>query len=406
MPAPKKLAAVAGFRPMHRQVLLLVVAQAFFQTASTIVITIGALVGARVPPNPQLATAPIAAMFLGTVLATLPASHFMARFGRKKGFVAGALLGALGGLASAWGVHAGSLLVLSAGTLFIGAYNAFAQFYRFAASEVADEQFRPRAVSWVLAGSVVAAILGPALATLGGPLFEPAHVGSFLILSAVSFMAACLLLGFGEPALPSESDQGQARPLLEVMRQPTYAVALFAAASGSGVMVLAMTATPLAMNHHGHGFSETAFVIQAHVLGMFAPSFFTGAWIARFGVLRIMTLGGMLLGGHVILSLAGSGFASFGSALVLLGVGWNFLYIGGTTLLTSTYRPAERARAQAANDLIVYVVGLAASLLAGALLQSLGWRWMNISLLPWILMALLALRWLGKAPPPAPRSPD
>jgi MFS family permease len=396
MPAPKNVAAVAGFRPMHRQVLLLVVAQAFFQTASTIVITIGALVGAQVATNPQLATAPIAAMFLGTVLTMLPASHFMARFGRKKGFVAGALLGALGGLGSAWGVYAGSLLVLSAGTLLIGAYNAFAQFYRFAASEVADEPFRPRAVSWVLAGGVVAAILGPALATLGGPLFEPAHVGSFLILSAVSFVAACLLLGFGEPALPFEIDQGPARPLFTVMRQPTYAVALFAAASGSGVMVLAMSATPLAMNHHGHGFSETAFVIQAHVLGMFAPSFFTGAWIARFGVLRIMALGAVLLGGHVVLSLAGSGFASFGSALVLLGVGWNFLYIGGTTLLTSTYRPAERARAQAANDLIIYVVGLAASLLAGALLQSLGWRWMNITLLPWILMALVALRWLGK----------
>lgn len=397
MPAPKKTAAVAGFRPMHRQVLLLVVAQALFQTASTIVITIGALVGARVAPNPQLATAPIAAMFLGTVLATLPASHFMARFGRKRGFVAGALLGALGGLASAWGVYAGSLLVLSAGTLLIGAYNAFAQFYRFAASEVADEPFRPRAVSWVLAGGVVAAILGPALATLGGPLFAPAHVGSFLILAAVSFIAACLLWGFSEPALPAEIEQGPARPLLTVMRQPTYAVALFAAASGSGVMVLAMSATPLAMNHHGHGFSETAFVIQAHVLGMFAPSFFTGAWIARFGVLRIMALGGVLLGGHVVLSLTGSDFASFGSALVLLGVGWNFLYIGGTTLLTSTYRPAERARAQAANDLIIYVVGLAASLLAGALLQSLGWRWMNITLLPWILMALVALRWLGKS---------
>jgi MFS family permease len=402
---------IASFLRMHGQVVLLVAAQALFQTASALVMTIGALAGAQVAPDPQLATAPIAAMFLGTVLTTVPASHLMARFGRRSGFVAGALLGALGGIAGAWGIYSGSLLVLSLGTLLIGAYTAFAQFYRFAASEVAHEKFRPRAISLVLAGGVVAAIAGPALATLGGPLLEPTYVGSFLISSAVSLTAAGLLSGLRAPSAPPEIGQGEPRPLLAIMRQPAYAVALFAAASGSGVMVLGMTATPLAMEHHSHSLSEVAIVIQAHVLGMFAPSFFTGALIARFGVIRIMLTGVVLLGGHVLLSLGGTDFVSFGSALVLLGIGWNFLYVGGTTLLTTTYLPAEKARAQAANDLTIYVVGLAASLVAAALLQTLGWRWMNMTLLPWLFMVVVALMWLGharasaasplQAPPPA-----
>jgi MFS family permease len=162
-------------------------------------------------------------------------------------------------------------------------------------------------------------------------------------------------------------------------------------------MVLAMTATPLAMVHHQHGLSDATLVIQAHVLGMFLPSFFTGSLIARFGVLRIMLTGIALLGGHVLLSLTGTTLGSFGSALVLLGVGWNFLFIGGTTLLTSTYRPAEKARAQATNDLTVYIVGLTASLCAGPLLQTLGWQTMNLVLIPWLLAALAALFWFGRA---------
>lgn len=381
---------------MHAQVMLLAGAQALFQTASTVVITIGALAGAQVAADPRYATAPIAAMYLGTVVTTVPASHLMARFGRRSGFIAGALLGVSGGCLSAWGLHSQSLLILSSGALFIGAYTAFAQFYRFAASEVADERFRPRAISFVLAGGVAAALIGPALATLGRPLFETAYVGSFLIVAAIAVLAAALLTML-RIATPVEASHGKPRPLFAIMRQPAYAVALFAAATGSGVMVLAMTATPLAMEHHHHGLSNTAIVIQAHVLGMFLPSFFTGSLIERFGVLRVMLAGTALLGGHVLLTLTGTGLSSFGSALVLLGVGWNFLYVGGTTLLASTYRPAEKARAQAANDLTIYVVGLTTSLSAGALLQTLGWRLTNVVLLPWLLMATVALLWLGHA---------
>jgi MFS family permease len=380
---------------MHRQVLLLAAAQALVQTASALVITIGGLAAVQTTGARDLATAPIASMFLGTVATIVPASIWMARSGRRPGFIAGALLGALGGAVAAVGVYSGSLVVLCFGTLLLGAYQASAQFYRFAASEVADDAFRPRAISLVLAGGVAAALLGPALARLGAPLLRTAYVGSFLIAAATSLAAAGLLLGLRVPAPRAEGGGNEGRPLLAIMRQPTYAVALLGAATGSGVMVLAMTATPLAMVDHHHSLSEAAIVIQLHVLGMFLPSFVTGSLIERFGVAVVMLTGAALMSGHVVLSLAGAGFGSFASALFLLGVGWNFLYVGGTTLLTRAYLPAERGRAQAANDLIVYVVGLASSLSAGTLLSWIGWRLMNALVLPWLLAAMLAVAWLA-----------
>lgn len=375
--------------------LLLAAAQALVQTASTLVMTVGGLAGVQTARAHELATAPIAAMLLGTVATIVPASIWMARSGRRPGFIAGALLGALGGAFAAVGVYSGSLLVLCLGTFLIGAYQAFAQFYRFAASEVSDDAFRPRAISFVLAGGVVAALLGPAFARLGAPLLRPAYVGSFLILVATSLAAAGLLLGLRVPAPKPDVGGNEARPLLAIMRQPTYAVALLGAATGSGVMVLAMTATPIAMLDHHHTLSEAAIVIQLHVLGMFLPSFVTGRLIARFGVVAIMLTGAALMSGHVVLSLGGVGFGSLASALFLLGVGWNFLHVGGTTLLTHAYFPAERGRAQAANDLLIYVVGLASSLSAGALLNLVGWRLMNAFLIPWLLAAVVAVAWLG-----------
>jgi MFS family permease len=222
------------------------------------------------------------------------------------------------------------------------------------------------------------------------------YAGSFLLLALTSLLAAGLLLGIRVPVAKPDENAAPPRPLSVIFRQPAYAVALFAAATGAGVMVLAMTATPLAMRHDHHGLDATALVIQLHVLGMFLPSFFTGTLIARFGVLRIMSLGLLLLTGHITLSLAARGFVSFASALVFLGVGWNFLYIGGTTLLTGSYLPAEKGRAQAANDLCVFLVGLLSSLAAGPLLEAFGWRLMNALLLPWLFLAAIALVWRGR----------
>jgi MFS family permease len=260
---------------------------------------------------------------------------------------------------------------------------------------VASEAFRPRAISFVLAGGIVAALAGPELGRWGGPLLPAEYAGSFLLLSVVSLLASGVLLGLRVPPATLATTGPAARPLRAIMAQPTYRVALFGAATGYGVMILAMTATPLAMVHHHHGLADASRVIQAHVLGMFLPSFFTGSLIARFGVLRIMLTGVALLAGHIGMTMTGTGFGSFVGALVLLGVGWNFLYIGGTTLLTETYTPAERARAQAANDLTIFVVGLTCSLGAGALLQRLGWQGLNTALLPWLALAALASVWLG-----------
>ncbi|HEU0199447.1 MAG TPA: MFS transporter [Burkholderiaceae bacterium] len=381
---------------MHRQVLLLASSQALFQTVSVLVMTVGGLAGGQIASSPGLATAPIATMFLGTAVATFPASLWMTRVGRRAGFIAGALLGTAGGLVAALGIWLGSLALLVLGTFLVGAYQGFAQFYRFAAGEVADEAFRPRAISLVLAGGIVAAVAGPMLGHLGASLVGPQYAGSFLLLAVVSFVAAAILLGLRVP-IP-KADPGQAmkvRPWSAIVSQPTYLVALLGAATGYGIMILAMTATPIAMVHHHHELSTASTVIQLHVLGMFLPSFFTGSLITRFGVLPIMFAGVAVLVGHVLMTLTGVGFGSFAGALVMLGVGWNFLYIGGTTLLTTTYSTAEKGRAQAINDMTIFAVGLAGSLSAAALLQSVGWQVLNLLLLPWLAIAALALIWLG-----------
>ncbi|WP_284735971.1 MFS transporter [Dongia deserti] len=381
---------------MHRQVFLLASAQALFQTASVLVMTVGGLAGGQIASRPELATMPIATMFLGTAATTFPASMWMARVGRRTGFVVGALLGVAGGLLAAAGIWLGALPLLASGTFLVGAYQAFAQFYRFAASEVANEAFRPRAISLVLAGGIVAALAGPMLGHLGGPLVEPHYVGSFLLLALVSLIGAGVLLGLRVPtpkAEPGEAVQG--RPWRAIVFQPAYLIALFGAATGYGIMILAMTATPIAMVHHHHALSTTATVIQLHVLGMFLPSFFTGSLIARFGVLRVMLAGVTLFAGHVLMTLTGSGFGSFAGALVLLGVGWNFLYVGGTTLLTNTYTVAEKGRAQATNDMTIFAIGLACSFSAAAPLQTFGWQMLNALLLPWLALAALSLIWLS-----------
>ena len=380
---------------MAGQVVLLAAAYALFQTASVLVMTIGGLAGGQVAAQASLATAPIAAMFLGTAASTFPASLWMAKIGRRTGFLAGALLGVAGGLFAALGLWVESLAILSLGTFLVGCYQGFAQFYRFAAAEVSDDAFRPRAISLVLAGGVLAALLGPWLARLGGPLVVPSYAGSFLLLAAATAVAAVLLLRLRVPSVTAHLHAEPARALSEIVRQPAYLVALFGAATGFGVMILAMTATPPAMLHHHHGLAEAATVIQLHVLGMFLPSFFTGALIARHGTLQVMLAGVALLAGHVLLTLTGTGFHSFASALILLGVGWNFLFIGGTALLTTAYRPSERGRAQAANDMLVYGVGLASSLAAGALLKLVGWQTLNLLMLPWLAAAALAIAWLA-----------
>lgn len=384
---------------MYRQVFILASAQALFQIVSVAVMTVGGLAGAMLASSPRWATLPIAMMFLGTAIMMFPASIWMSKVGRRTGFLCGTMLGIAGGLIAALGIWQSSLVLLSLGTFLICTYQAFAQFYRFAASEVADNAFRPRAISLVLAGGVVAAILGPLLARLGGPLLEPEYLASFLIIALVSLVATAVLLGFRLPphaeaeaaATAQSADKG--RPWQQIVFQPSYLIALFGAASGYGIMILGMTAAPIAMMQNSHELATAATVIQLHVLGMFLPSFFTGSLITRFGVLRIMFIGVLLFCGRVFFAVSGTDFTSFAAALILLGVGWNFLYIGGTTLLTTTYKPSEKARAQAINDLFIFIVGLVCSFSAGGMLEAIGWEKTNLSLIPWLVLIMLSLIW-------------
>ena len=379
---------------MHHQVGVLAGAQALFQTVSVLVMTIGGLAGAQLKSRAELATLPIASMFLGTALAMFPASSLMARAGRRFGFMLGSLLGILGGTVAAYGIWLNSLALLALGTFFVGTYQAFAQFYRFAASEVADDSFRPKAISLVLAGGIVAALAGPLLARLGQSWLVPQYFGSFVLLSITATLALGVLAFLKMPStekIAISLDKG--RSWGQIVSQPAYLVALFGAVTGYGVMILAMTATPLAMVHHHHSLSTAATVIQLHVLGMFLPSFFTGALISRIGTLWVMLLGVLLLTLHVMTTWTGTGFNSFASALVLLGVGWNFLFIGGTTLLTTTYSPAEKSRAQATNDMAIFAVGLACSFGAGGLLNMFGWQTLNALLLPWLGLSAAVIVW-------------
>jgi MFS family permease len=390
---------------LTRNVLILASCQAVFQTGLVLIMTVGGLAGHLLATDKALATVPIAAMMLGTTLALIPASLLMARIGRRNGFALGTLLGAAGGAVAVVGLLANSFSVFCLGHVFLGAYQGFAQYYRFAAVDAARPESRSRAISLVIAGGVVAAIAGPQLAILtkdfsaSGPF-----VASYGALVGLSLAATALVALLDIPAPLTRTDRESARPLSVIVRQPAFLVALGGAAVGWGVMYLAMTPMPLAMVGDHHALSDAAFVLQWHVLAMSVPSFFTGALIARFGAPHIMLAGIALLAGNVIIALSGIDIVHYLSALVLLGVGWNFAYIGGTALLTETYSPAEKAKAQAVNDFVIFGVMVIASLASGGLFEFFGWRGVNLGAIPFILLAattiaLFSLTQRSKAQP-------
>ncbi len=387
------------FTAEKRNVLILAAGQALFQTAGVLIMTVGGLAGLIVAADKSLATLPIAATMVGTMAGTVPASLLMGRIGRRAGFILGALIGALGGGLGALGMIQQSLPLLCAGTLLVGIYQAFAQYYRFAAAEVASASFKSQAISLVLAGGVVAAIAGPQIGVLAKDLAGAEFAGSFLAIVVLSLMASVLLTFIRMPSAAVVGIDSDARPLSVIARQPKFLLALGCAAVGFGVMILAMTATPLAMVAHQHTTSDAAFVIQWHVLGMFVPSFFTGFLIARFGVLSMMLVGALALVGHVVISLSGLALLHFISALILLGVGWNFLYVGGTTLLTETYRSAEKAKVQALNDFLIFGVVVIASVASGWLMHGIGWMGVNLAALPFLAATAIAIGSFMLRPP-------
>ena len=372
-----------------RVVFALAGTQALFQTASVLIMTIGGLAGQLLAPEPSLATLPIATVALGTAIATIPASILMARVGRRPGFIVGTMFGAAGGAAAAAGIVAASFPLLCLGTLLVGLYQGFAQFYRFAAAEAVPAQYRSRALSMVLAGGIFAAFAGPHLgAVTRDLLFGSAYAGSFAAVVALSLVAAAILAATPLPPPPAADLIAEpARPLGEIARQPRFLAAIVGAAVGYAVMVLVMTATPLSMLAHDHSVPDAAFVIQWHVLGMFAPSFFTGWLVSRFGVVTMMLAGVALLLGEVAIVASGSDMLRFASALVLLGIGWNFLYVGGSAMLLETYRPSERGKVQALNDFVIVGATAAAAFSAGALVEAFGWYGLNLAVAPFLVVA-------------------
>jgi MFS family permease len=316
----------------------------------------------------------------------------MGRFGRRPGFWLGTLLGAVAAAIGVVSLVLGSFWLFCFGHVFYGAYQSFAQYYRFAAAEAATPAFRSRAISYVLLGPAVAALVGPHLAALTKDVATSAtFAGTYAVVFLLSLAATAVVTLIDLPKPVEHKGDLPPRPIGVVVRQPKFLIAVFCAAIGFGVMNLAMTATPLAMQAHHHGINETAFVIQWHVLGMFLPSFFTGSLIARFGAPRLMLAGVVLLLCHVAVALSGVEFLHFASALVLLGVGWNFSYLGGTSLLTETYRPSEKAWAQGINDFTVFTTVVFSSFASGALLHLFGWVGVNLLALPFLLVVAIAL---------------
>ena len=371
--------------PALRNLPLLAACQALLLMNGVTLIAVNTLVGLALAPDASLASLPVTAYVVGTALTTIPAAFFMRRQGRRAGFMLGAVIGMAGGLASALAVQAGSFWLLCLGTMMGGAYNAFGLQYRFAAADAAPADWKSRAISLTLAGGIVGGILGPETGKLTRDLLAPPFLASYLTLTAYAFAALLVASRLDIPPLAAHQQAAGGRPLREIARQPAFAVAVLAAAAGYGVMNLLMTATPLAMQVCGHPFADAAFVLEWHVIGMFAPSFFTGQLIRRFGVGRILLAGALLLLACVGVTLAGVSVMHFWAGLLLLGVGWNFLYIGGTTLLTETHRPEERAKVQGGNDFLVFAVQGVTSLGAGALVTGGGWQVLNLLALPVVL---------------------
>jgi MFS family permease len=378
-------------RADHRNVALLAVAQTLVQSASVLAMTLGALIGGHLAPDRSLATLPIAAIVIGTAATTIPAAMLMRRIGRRAGFLIGAAIGTASALLTAFAIYRSDFGAFVAGYALLGVYQGFTNYYRFAAGEAAAPDFRPRAISWVIAGGVVAAVLGPQLAYVPRDWFAPhTFLGSYLAQAVLGMLALAALVQLRMPAPRAVAIPHARRSRRALLGQPVFLVAMGGAAVSYAVMLLVMTATPVAMIGCGHQVGDAVQVIQWHVLGMFAPSFFTGGLIARFGAPRVMAAGFVLLLGHVAIALAGTEVLHFGLALVLLGVGWNFSFVGGTALLTTAYREAEQSRAQAINDFVVFGTVAVASVSSGWLYHQFGWQTLNLAALPFLVAALLA----------------
>ncbi len=377
---------------MNRSVILLSLCQALLGTGNVLLISVNGLIGQSLSPSTSLITLPIAMQFIGLMLATIPASLIMNRIGRQRGFYLGNSIGIGGALISATALIYQNFALFCLGTTFLGIGIGFGTLYRFAAVEACEPKDKNRAISMVMLGGVIAAFIGPALAVESRDwISSQQFVGSFIGLMGLYVLALLLLTGVSIPTASKSSVQAAQRPILTIVLQPVFIVAVVAGMVSYAVMNLIMTATPLAMARCGLSFPQTAWVIEWHVLGMFLPSFFTGRLIQKFGAIRMMLAGAVLMLLCIYVNLQGTTEWHFWAALFLLGLGWNFMFISATSLVTGAYHESERAKTQAANEFLVFGTVTVSAICSGWMEATLGWETMNLLMVPAILWSILVI---------------
>lgn len=381
--------------PVRRNLAVLVAAQSLGGASAPIIISLGGIVGQSLASNPSLATLPVSVYNLGVALSTIPAALLMRRLGRRLAYMSGALLGLLSGLIAAWAIAQGDFVLFCIGTAMAGFYGACVQSYRFAAADATSAEWRPQAISRVMVGGLVAAVIGPQVVIWTRDALPAApFAGSFVGQAALALLAVPLLAALRAPPPEPVSQAAQGRPLAQIALSPRFLIAVTAGVVTFGLMSFIMTAAPIAMIGCGHTVGEAALGIQWHVLAMFGPSLFTGRLIARFGKYGMTALGLLLIAAAGVLALLGLELFHFWGSLVLLGVGWNFGFIGATSLVTDCYRPQERAKVQALNDFLVFGTVAVASFSSGRLLGAAGWNTINLLMFPLVAVVLGLLAWL------------
>ncbi len=388
-----------------RNVAVLVAAQAILGAQMPIMFIVGGLAGQSLASNACLATLPISLIVLGSMLAATPISAIMQRWGRRAGFLVGSTAGATGGIIGAYGLYLGSFPVFLVGSFLTGIYMSAHGFYRFAAADTASDAFRPKAISYVMAGGLAAAIIGPQIVKLTSQAYVIPFLGTYLAVIAINVLGSTLFffLDIPTPPKPTE-DEPKGRTRLELLKTPRIAVAIICAMVSYALMNLVMTSTPLAVVGCGYTEGDAADIVTSHVLAMYIPSFFTGHLIARFGVEKIVALGLAILGGAGFVALQGVDLGNFFVALILLGIGWNFGFIGATSMLADSHEVHERGRMQGLNDLMVFGGVTFASLASGGLMNCSGgsavegWTAVNLAMIPLLTLAGGALLWLVLRP--------
>lgn len=385
---------MAGDRLARRNALVLAFAQALAGGNNTVLVATAGLVGALLAPDKGLATAPITVYVIGMWLGTLPVGALAQRFGRRTTFQIGTVFGVLTGLICCLAVLQASFLLFNVGAVFSGFYAAAHQAYRFAAADTASDAFKPKAISWVMIGGVASGIVGSQLVIATKDLWQPyLFAGTYLAQALLAAVSAGVLVLVDIPKPPARVAGGEGRPLGDIARQPRFIVAVVGGVASYAMMNLVMTSAPLAMVECNHSVTDATLGLQWHVLGMFAPSFVTGTLIARFGVERIVVAGFALILLSAAISIAGITLWHFWIGLALLGVGWNFSFIGATTMVTQCHRPNERNKVQPFNDFMVFGAMAVASFSSGKLLASFGWAAVNEVVFPVVLVAGALLAW-------------